>query len=298
MKSIYQVSVGIAAYNEAANIKPAIESVLAQRGDNFILAEIIVISDGSSDATAKIVKRLKHPKIKLIEAAKRRGQNWRQNQIIQLMDKESDCLLRLEADTCLKSVNDLAHMVKAIPRDGRYSVITGKYEPIVSTNWFSRILTAGWNLKQEVFVRAMPWPNLYLFKIGLLSKQFLNNFRWDVNFQEDSYCYRRALESGLPIVRSEALIKFKLVNNLRDYLWQSAKFVKAGQLESTYSQIYRPAVMLLIALEIILKHGLKHPTLISLYLTVLVMGRLYQLLLPKFNPFWQIYRSSKKLAYE
>ena len=62
------LSVVLPAYNEAENIGRVIESAVKYLGDRQICYEIIVVNDGSSDATAAIVGELstQNPQIKLI----------------------------------------------------------------------------------------------------------------------------------------------------------------------------------------------------------------------------------------
>ena len=62
------LSVVLPAYNEAENIGRVIESAVRYLGDRQICYEIIVVNDGSSDATAAIVGELstQNPQIQLI----------------------------------------------------------------------------------------------------------------------------------------------------------------------------------------------------------------------------------------
>ncbi len=61
------VSVLIPARNEAANIGPAVEAALASRGVDI---EVLVMDDGSTDATAEIVRSMasRDPRIRLMNA--------------------------------------------------------------------------------------------------------------------------------------------------------------------------------------------------------------------------------------
>ncbi len=51
MKKITTISIGIPAFNEAVTIKRLLRSVLAQKEKGFVLREIIVLCDGSTDGT-------------------------------------------------------------------------------------------------------------------------------------------------------------------------------------------------------------------------------------------------------
>ena len=75
------ISVGIPAYNEAKSIKRVLTSLLAQKEDGFILKEIIVISDGSTDSMAQKVREIKDKRITFIDDKSRRGKSARLDQM-------------------------------------------------------------------------------------------------------------------------------------------------------------------------------------------------------------------------
>lgn len=58
-----KVSVILPAYNAAAHLDKAIDSILAQSFSNF---ELIIINDGSTDGTAKLLTEYQDPRIKII----------------------------------------------------------------------------------------------------------------------------------------------------------------------------------------------------------------------------------------
>jgi glycosyltransferase involved in cell wall biosynthesis len=68
----------IPAYNESARIEHALEQVLACVSDRGWNAEVLVVDDGSSDATASIVRRWMdvHPNLQLIHNPGNRGKGY------------------------------------------------------------------------------------------------------------------------------------------------------------------------------------------------------------------------------
>lgn len=291
------VSIGISAFNEEENIKQLLQSLVTQKNDNFFLSEIIVISDGSTDKTVKPARSLRNPKIRVIDGHKRIGQSLRWNEIISLMSPKSNCLLLIEADTLPRNNSYIHNLITSIPQDGKFSVIAGDSLPLKANNFFEKVLDTGFYLKHEIFEKAISWPNLYLFKPGLLSKEFLSNFKWDPSFHDDSYCFRKAITSGLPLLRSkESVVNFKLVNNLTDYLLQSGKFHKAMEKESEKSQIYHPKMNHLKVLPILVKSFISKPFYIVIYVLLATISKINTPFLPEYSPFWKIYRSSKKLC--
>jgi len=93
------VTLGICAYNEAANIERAVRSVFEQILNGFDLREVIVISSGSTDGTDDIVKKLMKEfcGLKLIRQEKREGKNSAINCFLD--NKSTELVAILNADT-------------------------------------------------------------------------------------------------------------------------------------------------------------------------------------------------------
>jgi dolichyl-phosphate beta-glucosyltransferase len=70
------ISVIIPAYNEGANIKRVIESVLAFLQGNFSAYEVIVVDDGSTDDTRAVLAAISHRSLKLISNGVNRGKGF------------------------------------------------------------------------------------------------------------------------------------------------------------------------------------------------------------------------------
>ncbi|KKG83994.1 glycosyltransferase family 2 protein [Methanosarcina mazei] len=90
------VSVVIPLYNKEPHIKRAIDSVLAQKIQDF---EIIVIDDGSTDKSAEVVKNFTDPRIRLIQqenagvsAARNRGIKEAKADLIAFLDADDEWL--------------------------------------------------------------------------------------------------------------------------------------------------------------------------------------------------------------
>lgn len=297
MKKKAIITVGIPAFNEEANIQNLLRSLLSQKGSNFIIGEIIVVSDASTDKTVSCIKALKDSRIRLVENKMRIGQNHVQNLLLRLINGRTDYFLLLEADTLPKSEDFVSQLVSAIPDDSKFSMVVGNSVTTEPQYYFERIMGLGYKLRKEIYEKAVNGFNLYLCtSVRLFSREFLEGFRWSPEFHEDSYCFREALKSGLPIIRAaKAEIYFKPVENLHDYLLQSGKFQKAMQNEAEYSNIYHPGIKKIQAAKVLLRYAINKPVLTLLYFLVMVLARINSLVLPKYTLYWQIYQSSKKL---
>jgi len=105
------VSVGVCVYNEGKNIERSIRSVYSQRIDDFEMAEVIVVSSGSTDDTDDIVERLinEYQSLRLIKQEKRMGKNSAINEF--LKEKKGDICVLLNGDNVLGNDSSLLSLV-------------------------------------------------------------------------------------------------------------------------------------------------------------------------------------------
>jgi len=87
------VSVGIPFYNNQATLLGAIRSVFAQTWQDW---ELLLVDDGSSDASLKIAKSIQDSRVRVIADGVNRGLGWRLNQIATLA--RGDYLARMDGD--------------------------------------------------------------------------------------------------------------------------------------------------------------------------------------------------------
>ena len=97
---MFKCSVGVIAYNEEENIGSLLNSLLEAKTDNFILHEIYVISDASTDRTNEIVKEFseRDKRIRLITQAKRTGKAHAVNTFLK----------NAKGNICILSSSDIA----------------------------------------------------------------------------------------------------------------------------------------------------------------------------------------------
>ena len=69
------LSVVIPAYNEAERIGPTLERVFAYLAEQSFSSEVVVVDDGSRDATVRLVRSLRasHPSLRVIANAENKG---------------------------------------------------------------------------------------------------------------------------------------------------------------------------------------------------------------------------------
>ena len=87
------VSIALPAFNASRTIRVAVESVIWQTYDDW---ELLVLDDGSSDATASIVNDIRDPRIRVVSDGRNRGLAWRLNQAMDLA--RGPLFARMDAD--------------------------------------------------------------------------------------------------------------------------------------------------------------------------------------------------------
>ena len=122
------VSIGIPAYNEEGNIGHLINALLKQKGDNFTLKEIIIISDASNDKTAETVKSISDERIIFSENKERIGQALSQNLILEQFT--GDILIFLNADVLPVDEYFIQEMTQPFYKDPRIGIVSSREIPL------------------------------------------------------------------------------------------------------------------------------------------------------------------------
>lgn len=301
--SLLKVSIGIPAYNEEANIKNLLSSILAQRQDNFILEEIIVVSDGSTDRTVEAIKELNNSKIRLVESKQRLGKTVQQNSIFETAKGEINILF--DADIYLPTTNILEEMIKPIIQNPQVGIVSLRIVPYKATNFFQKIMNFSIRFKTQVFESMNNADNMYLCygRARAFSKKFAYQLKWPKVTSEDVYSYFLCKLQGYKFVYlSGVSINFRSPNNFRDYKKQSDRY-KAGAKEMVkyfpsklVEDSYRIPQTLLV--RHMLKAFIKHPLLLLSYSSVVLFSMVLGRDSSNEHYLWPISGSSKSLKQD
>lgn len=303
-KKKISVTVCIPAYNEEANIKHLLLSLLSQREKDFKLLEIIVVSDGSTDNTVNEVRSVGDNRVNLIVKSKRKGQAVRQNEIARSF--KGDILVLLEADTLPADRDFISNLI--LPFSGKSAskigFTYGRALVLQPRNFFEKVMYFKDDLKEKMFQSIENVNNLYQYnghRGRAFSKEFAKKMRWPKDVPEDAYLFLMCDQMDFEMVHTpHALIYHKLVGNFRDYCRQYAKYVKGREALTKYfpkknitSDYKLPFFHTLKEFIVALA---KNPLLMTVYLFVLVGAKLTAFRAGKFNPFTEVYSSSKTLV--
>jgi len=122
------VSIGVCAYNEEKNIRHTLDSIIAQTVESGSVAEIIVVSSGSTDGTDDIVREYssKDPRVRLLRQERREGKNSAVNAF--MASAKGGILVLVNADNNLGE-GALDHLVSHFA-DQKVGVVGGRPMPV------------------------------------------------------------------------------------------------------------------------------------------------------------------------
>ena len=232
------VSVGIPAYNEGANIKYFLLSLLAQKAENFILKEIIVISDGSTDRTVHEALSMHDGRVRVLERYERRGQALRQNEIFERVD--TDFVVVMNADVLPQNERFLEEMVKAYQRTPNAGIVAAKVVPLPSNTYLGRILDWHMQWKTRLYENINNGDTIYLChgRARGFSRRAYTQIHWPQIWSEDSYSYLVAKKLGLRFVYCDsASVLYRSPQTLNDHVRQSVRFLRT---KSTLARFFAP----------------------------------------------------------
>lgn len=296
------ISVGVTAYNEEANIKNLLYSILRQKQNDFYIKDIIVISDGSSDRTVERIKEIKDRRIKVIVGKHRKGQNVRLNMLLKYYFT-GDILVLLEADTVMRGEDFLIEIIKPFRTLKNVNLVHSHAlpMPIQNGNLFERSLIFFDSLKKQSFRFLHNGTNVYLYGSGkAISRSLASKLKWPKDVPEDSYGYFFCKHHKLKIVHQpNAVVYYRSPMNPKDYFKKTSRFNKGRKQLLRYfrhnfvEKEYKiPKGWIL---KLLLKGFISSPLLIITYLWIHLLSKLYLIFTPKFNPLWDISSSTKKL---
>ncbi len=289
------VSIGIAAYNEEANIGRLLESIKKQKLKKVKISEILIISSGSTDKTNDIVNKYsnKNKKIHLIKQIKRLGKASAVNLIL---NKSINEIIILMGADILLSPTALEKLVKPLLND---SVgIVGSH-PIPLNNkktFFGYTAHLLWDLHHKISLKSPKMGECIAFRkvfrqIPVLSSVDEANIEPLIRGQGFKTVYA-----------SDAVVYNLGAQNLSDYIARR-RHIYAGHLATMNEYSYAVStisgvkilILLLKNLELNWRFILWTPMVIILEIYCRILGHIDYKLKKKTHTVWQITKSTKNL---
>lgn len=134
------ITIGIPAFNEEQNIKMLLRAIQKQKLFNFILQDLIVYSDASTDKTNELVEALHtaSSQIKLLKGKTRKGKYYRMNELFALC--KSDILIIMDADIAMVGKNFLETLAKCLMNDQKALAVSARNIFVRPKGFMARII--------------------------------------------------------------------------------------------------------------------------------------------------------------
>ncbi|KGF12253.1 glycosyl transferase [Peptostreptococcus sp. MV1] len=116
-------SVIIPAYNEESRIKDTLDGIK----DIEIIDQIVVVDDGSSDGTAKVIENYKSNKLVYAIQNPNQGKGHALEKGLELASKDADIIVFLDADVGVTS-SEIAKVIKPV-LEGQCDVSIARFKP-------------------------------------------------------------------------------------------------------------------------------------------------------------------------
>ncbi len=229
MNSKPSVSIFISAYNEAANIQKVIRSILSQDQTDFEMCELMVFSDGSTDATVDEVRKIQDPRISIFEHQTRIGKSTHLNTFFKTAT--GDILVFFDADILLNDTHVVSEMIKPIVHDNSVGLVGANAQAQSATGFFEEAVNVTFRAYDELRVVFKGGNNAHGANgCGLaLSREFAQSVEIPSNaIANDHFLYHSCRAKGYKFIHQRsAVVWYRSPTNLRDQIKQNVRFIAA-----------------------------------------------------------------------
>lgn len=301
MKKI-KVTVGIPAINEEANIRILLEDILSQNTSGFVLDQIIVASDGSTDNTVAVSRKVGDKRIIVIDNKEREGQGERQNQIMKM--SKSDILVLLNADIRIPDVRFIYKLIEPI-LNRKVGLTSAKLKPTNPRSFFEKVLCLSEEYKNSVFEQQHNGNNLHTCHGGAraLSKRLYSKLHFKRSIAEDAYSYFFCISNGYKFKYvKDAIAYYTLPDNLRDHIKRSQRYFNSANImrDEFGNEIVDDPYKLSFAPYFIngLKSFIKNPLHMAVYVLITIFIRIRQITINNngLSDKWELSKSTKGVS--
>lgn len=291
-------SIGIMAYNEGHNIARLLDALLRQKLQQVNIAEIIVVTSGSTDNTAKIVEGLKkkNDKIKLLIQEKREGKA----SAINLFIKESgEGILVLESADTLPDEFTVENLVKPFLSDEKVGMTGSHIVPLNEPDTFIGFyINLFWELHHKIALRYFKAGEMVAFR------KIISEIPFNTATDETSIAALIVRKGYKLAYCPDAVVRNRGPENLSDFLKVRRRHIIGYyHLKKIWPDTYIPKTMdNLLVLKFILEDMKWHPRSViwtagAIFLEAACrLIAMYDWHIKRHNPYiWEVAESTKKL---
>lgn len=289
MKKKPTVTIGIPAYNEGSNIRRLLRSLFKQKQDGFVLLEIIVANDGSSDNTVRQVMQFKSArrnskkikaeagkcKITLINDGKRLGKSARLQQIFDA--SRGELIFVMDADIVISDTRLISVICKNVPFK-KAGLVGVNATPLPPVSLFETYINSGVTILKDIARQWQNGNNYLSFKgcfLGLEAGFAKSLSLGGELVSNDAYLYFSAISKGYsPVYIDSARIYYRSPKSFADHLKQSSRYRSIKEEMSSLFPSAPETEPKSIMIRSTFKYLLKEPVPVSMYIAIRLLTKI------------------------
>lgn len=221
------VSVGIAAFNAEANIRAILSAVSSQCQDRVTIAEIIVHSDHSTDATIAAARECTDPRLRIVDSPERRG--FAASVASMLTMFTGDALVLLNDDIRIRDDRFIEKAVMPIFQEGA-DLASANLQPLPPRTFVEKASVSVFRVWERIRESLPQRDNVYTCDGAAmcLSARLARSIKPPSDLAQmgnvDAFFYFTCQTSGRRYVyAADAVAWYRSPSSLRDYLLRNSR---------------------------------------------------------------------------
>ncbi len=236
------ITIGIPVYNEGANIKNLLYSILKQKEEGYMVKEIIVLSDGSTDNTVAEVKKINDQRIRILDYKVRMGKSYHLNTFPKIVD--TDILVLFDGDVVLQGPEVIRKLIQPIVEEKNIGLVSGNFQPIQVNNFIQKSIKTSINVYEVLRQEWKGGHNAFgcTGRIMALFKPFYKVLKVPPTMVlNDIYTYFDCLNNGFEFRHVKSIkVYYQLPTTVKDYISQFKRFyVGSSRMDRIFGELYR-----------------------------------------------------------
>lgn len=299
-KKLRTITIGIPAFNEESNISYLVNALINQELTSAKVTQIIVVSDGSTDTTVKLTRKIRDPRLKIIDHKRRSGKVSVYNEIVSKAN--GDILIMLDADVLPNSSYLLEKIVQPFLQNPQLGLASADTMSANPKNFFEQVIADSHEFKKSMYRKLRNGNTVYLChgRVQAFSRKLYQKMRWPERYPEDAYSYLFCIQQGFTFAFiPETAITFRSPATIADHRSQSVRYMdgkkKLTELFSAQFMHEQYAIPHSLLLRSLLTYIVLKPITTLSYIFITIYIRLTSLVKTSYQQQWQIANTSKKI---
>lgn len=230
------VTIALSVYNEERNIIPFLNSLIIQNDKGFMITQILIISDGSTDKTVQRIQEVNDQRIKIINCKSRKGKSFHLNTIYRNLI--TDYLVQTDGDVIFSHSYVVRDMIKQFMEDENIGMCAGNPQPINGSNFIEKADSNAFKVYALIYKNINNGKNVFTADGRILA--YKRDLLKKINIPEDMisndvYTYYCCITLGYKFKYvKEAIVYFKCPLSLKDKVRQNKRAAATNRRMARY----------------------------------------------------------------